>query len=145
MVAKRQLIRRFVPGGTAKSASDMAAILGKSASISPALSSHPHTPKEDTKSAGQSEEGQHTSSLSLHDYFSQRRKEIGLPASETSGCRGFTLEDQTLFAESQAEQAYSGRRGLGLVRTLRLESFSCAVAFLSHLVLELFSPAPASP
>ena len=121
MVAKRQMIRRFVPGGTAKTASDMAAILGKTASITPAAG--PAFPvmeaiggAEDASSKPKPDEGQHTSGVSVNDYFAKRRAELGLPASSSAGAsRGFTLDDQTMFAEGMVEKSYSGRRGLGLV------------------------------
>ncbi|KAL1521094.1 hypothetical protein AB1Y20_022648 [Prymnesium parvum] len=122
MVAKRQLVRRFVPGGTAKTASDMAAILGKSASITPALAAFPSMPEisAEENATSKPDEGLHTSSVSLNDYFARRRQAVGLPASvgpKAAEYKGFTLEDQAMFAESQIELAYSGRRGLGLGST----------------------------
>jgi len=123
MVAKRQMIRRFVPGGTAKTASDMAAILGKSVSVTPAVGGFPvmeamgADDNAEKADEGKDNEGRYASNVSLNDYFAKRRRELGLPESagpSESRAKGFTLDDQTMFAETQAEMAYSGRRGLGL-------------------------------
>lgn len=55
-----------------------------------------------------------TSSVSVADYFAKRRRELGLAEPESGASRGFSLEDQTMFAESQVAMAYGGgKRGLG--------------------------------
>ena len=64
-------------------------------------------------------DNQQTSSVSVSDYFAQRRKQLGLAdasgtANQGGGAgAGFTLDDQASFAERQRGAAYSGRRGLG--------------------------------
>jgi len=60
---------------------------------------------------------QTTSSVSVSDYFAQRRAQLGLGGSASSGGSasvGFTLDDQAAFADAMQAKAYGGRRGLGL-------------------------------
>ena len=53
----------------------------------------------------------------VSDYFAQRRAQLGLGGSASSGgsaAVGFTLDDQAAFADAMQAKAYGGRRGLGL-------------------------------
>jgi len=118
-IAKRQLAGRFrrAKDTSMASASDLAAIFGRAPSkeggaaagdVSSAAPGAVEAPSE-----------QKTSSLSLQEYFAQKRRELGLaPAAGGGGGgggggAGFSLDDQAMFAEQQAAAAYSGRVGLG--------------------------------
>ena len=71
------------------------------------------------REASSSDSTQLTSSVSVSDYFAQRRKALGFAPSNGSApgggtsSKGFTLDDQATFAEEQREAAYSGKIGLG--------------------------------
>eukprot|EP00308_Calcidiscus_leptoporus_P017114 CAMPEP_0119379534 /NCGR_PEP_ID=MMETSP1334-20130426/53132_1 /TAXON_ID=127549 /ORGANISM="Calcidiscus leptoporus, Strain RCC1130" /LENGTH=402 /DNA_ID=CAMNT_0007399075 /DNA_START=59 /DNA_END=1267 /DNA_ORIENTATION=+ len=110
MVAKQRLAHRF---RKAKDTADcdraaLNEIFGRAADV----------PERPGAQAGASEpglqpEGQHTSSVSVSDYFARKRRELGLAPSTAAASSGFTLADQTMFAETQVALAYSGRFGLG--------------------------------
>jgi len=115
-IAKRQLAGRFrrAKDTSMASASDLAAIFGRAPSkeggaaagdVSSAAPGAVEAPSE-----------QKTSSLSLQEYFAQKRRELGLAPAAGAGAgagAGFSLDDQAMFAEQQAAAAYSGRVGLG--------------------------------
>lgn len=116
-IAKRQLVHRFrrAKDTAGASASDLAAIFGRkpdapvsadggaSSACAPGAV-HVAPPPE-----------QHTSNVSLHDYFARKRLELGLaPMAAGGASAGFSLDDQAMFAEMQVAASYSGRAGLGM-------------------------------
>ena len=108
VIARRQISRRFCRAAPVKEEGTMDEILGR---------------RSGGSGKGEGEEGtdgtkdelnQTTSGVSVADYFSRRRKELGLaePSKSAAGS-GFTLDDQANFATSQMAMSYDRRRGLG--------------------------------
>ena len=145
-LAKRQMSRRFVRGqngekvGTAMKdtrnygAAAMDEIFGRKRDAPAKASAEKAADDDDDdEQACEARPEQRTSSLSLTDYFAQKREAMGLsyagasssaapaaPSGSSSGGGGggggglgFTLDDQAAFAEEQMAKAYSGRGGLG--------------------------------
>ena len=130
-LAKRQMSRRFCRGqngekvGTAMKdtrnygAAAMDEIFGRKRGATAAASAE-EAGDDEPECEGRPE--QRTSSVSLTDYFAQRREAMGLsyagassaaPAAPSGGGLGFTLDDQATFAAEQMAAAYTGRGGLG--------------------------------
>lgn len=109
-IAKRQLANRFRRAKDTASCNskDLNEILGRSAGDD-------RGPDADGDVKMSSADGQHTSGVSVNEYFLRRRRELGLASSSAplASNPGFTLDDQASFAEQQLAQSYSGRFGLG--------------------------------
>jgi Pin2-interacting protein X1 len=115
-MARRQMVKRFCRADPiADRDTAMNQIFGRKSGDASANSESGGGERE----ASSSDSTQLTSSVSVSDYFAQRRKALGFapsngsaPSGDTSS-KGFTLDDQATFAESQREAAYSGKIGLG--------------------------------
>eukprot|EP00967_Tisochrysis_lutea_P150836 scaffold292497_cov32-Tisochrysis_lutea.AAC.1 len=123
-IAKRQLAHRFrrAKDTAGASATDLAAIFGRKQSV-PAVDEAHATSAVTTRTEIHVEAPpeQHTSNLSLNEYFARKRRELGLaPVAVTvagASLGGFSLDDQAMFAEMQVAASYSGRVGLGMGST----------------------------